>query len=287
MVLFLLDGALAPLVWFGRFRGMPVVCLTHGRDVTLPSPLYQSLVVRSLREVDRIVCVSEASRRALIERSIPAQRIHVIPNGVSELVDREDLRFVERKFSGKLLLSVGRQVQRKGYHWFLAEVFPSLVVQVPDVHFVMVGDGPLHSRLRKIAREKGIADRVSFLVDIDDVTLAMLYTQADVFVMPNIPVEGDMEGFGIASAEAMFYGCPVVASHLEGLGQVLPNDDVGVRIPPREVSAFAKEIVRLLSDPGQARALAERGRAFAVQAFSWDKAVETYERVFAEVARHG
>jgi len=84
-----------------------------------------------------------------------------------------------------ILCSVGRHVERKGFHWFIQEVMPHL----PEhVQYWLVGEGPLTPRIQDTVQRLGLQQRVRLLGKISDEALTRLYQGADLFIMPNIPV---------------------------------------------------------------------------------------------------
>ena len=126
-----------------------------------------------------------------------------------------------------VLLTVGRLVVRKGMRWFVDEVMPVLP---STVHYVVAGSGP---ESETIARGGGRAwartARWHLLgLVADAVKREVLLRGADVFVQPNVPTSGDMEGFGLVLVEAAKRGTPVVASALEGMPDAVADGETGI-----------------------------------------------------------
>ncbi len=248
---YLMDAVLAPLgvVIKKVYRGK-VFVLVHGLDVTFDHPLFQRIVPAAVSKMDRVVCVSEATRRACLARGIPAERTVVIPNGTSDYFVAVTKREARERLGAAahwdtrrafLLLSVGRLVERKGFHWFVDRVVPELVRREPDLRYLIVGNGPLAPRLRQVIAARALDDRVTLLTRVDDEQLKLIYRAADVFVAPNVRVPGDMEGFGIVSLEAGSSGLPVVGADLEGLSDVVKG--FGRVVPEGDVEGFVRAIL--------------------------------------------
>ena len=83
---------------------------------------------------------------------------------------------------------------------------------------------------------------------VEDEELIAVYNVADIFVMPNIPVAGDHEGFGIVILEAASCSLPVVAARLEGISDAMRDGEVGDLIAPGDAAGFTRAIVELLAD---------------------------------------
>ena len=112
-----------------------------------------------------------------------------------------------------VICAVGRQVERKGHAWFVREVMPKLAA---GARLWLAGDGPEAAAIAAAAGQAGVEDRVLRLGAIPEPQLHALYRGADLMVMPNVPVAGDIEGFGLVLLEANLNGLPVVCADIEG-----------------------------------------------------------------------
>ena len=170
-----------------------------------------------------------------------------------------------------VICSVGRQVRRKGHAWFAGSVMPGLP---GDVHLWLVGEGPEAAAIDAAAARAGAAARVRRLGAISDQRLKALYRGADLFVMPNIPVPDDIEGFGLVLLEANLNGLPVVAADLEGVGEVVRDGVNGRLAPPGDADAFATAILKLRDDPRERQRLALKAETHVRHGYSWDSVAE-------------
>ena len=134
-----------------------------------------------------------------------------------------------------ILLTVGRLIKRKGHAWFIENVFGKL----PDHYIYMIaGLGPEQEQVEKIIRKFNLTDRVHLLGYISEEEKNCLYQISDLFIMPNISVEGDQEGFGIVALEAGSHGLPVIATDLEGIRDAIIEGKTGRLIKEKDVQAF-------------------------------------------------
>ena len=117
--------------------------------------------------------------------------------------------------------------------------------------------------------------------------LAAVYKAADLFVMPNEPVAGDMEGFGLVVLEANLFGLTVVASDLEGIHDAIEPGKNGRLIHWDSIENFATNIVNLLKSPEELAAAGERACEYALTNFSWDIIARRYLSEFQAVAGQG
>jgi glycosyltransferase involved in cell wall biosynthesis len=164
-----------------------------------------------------------------------------------------------------VLLTLGRLVRRKGVRWFTEFVLPQLG---EHVHYVVAGEGPEEELIRAAAGAAGVSTRLHLLGRVADGEREELLTGADVFLQPNIPVPGDIEGFGLVTVEAAMRGTPVVAAKLEGIQDAVVNSRTGILLPPADAAAWVSELNGLLAVPLELRALGDRFRADAEELYS-------------------
>jgi len=168
---------------------------------------------------------------------------------------------------------VGRQVKRKGFAWFIDNVMPRL----PDhVHYWLGGDGPEGEAIQRAIDQHGLSNRVRLLGRLGDKELTDIYQSADIFVMPNIPIEGDMEGFGIVMLEAAINGLPTVAARLEGIREVITDDQNGFFVESGDVDGYVDRISALDTDRDHLGQLSLRARDHVARTFGWDAVASQY-----------
>lgn len=273
----------ASLAKFTRNKiDVPMVTINHGQDVKMPIKMYQNFVPKVFKALDGVISVSKATRQECIKRGMNPEKGVALPNGF----DMEDFRIVPERVDARktiaetfgidlenkfLLLTVGRQVERKGHEWFISEVLPKIKA---DVIYLAIGDGPQHKHLVDLSSKPDFKDKVLFTGKQPDKLLRNAYAAADLFIMPNIPIEGDMEGFGIVLLEANLSGTPAVAADLEGIKDVIENGKNGFKIEVRNSENFAIKVDELLqSDLTEFR---EAARQFVFENFSWDNVAHKY-----------
>lgn len=287
-VLLLGDGVLALLGAIAKLFNprKTVVSVLHGLDITYPSALYQTLWVKAcFRSLDGAIAVSHATKDEAVKRGFDESKIFVIPNGIEAArfrysQDRAKLsQLLKFDTTGSvILLTVGRLVKRKGVAWFIRHVLPLLPA---EFRYVIAGSGPEEAAIRDAIAASGTAERVFLLGRVSDADKAVLLGNADVFVQPNIPVAGDMEGFGIAVIEASAAGLPVVASRLEGLADAISDGQNGRLVVPLDAPAFAAAITPL-RDETLRNEQGSRGQAFTTEHFDWSIIGKRYALLFED-----
>ena len=270
---------------FGRLAGWltrtPVI--VHQHDSSVRAPWYGRWLDRWLSPLtSQAIAVSDAVKTFCVrERGLAPERVTVLPNGVQPAKPPAAEELVRwRQALGvpahaRLVGSVTRFYPVKGVQ-YLIEAMPQVVQAVPDAHLVLWGDGPERATLEARARELGIAERIRFEGYQADAArrLALL----DCFALPSLS-----EGFSFALLEALIAGCPVVATRVGGIPEVVQDGEV-VLVEPANAAALAYGITRVLSDA----ALTERLRRVSprvVARFTIARHVERlrqlYERAMA------
>ena len=280
----MVTAAVAPLLRRRLPRGVQLAATPVGRDVTLPNAAYQRVVPRIFRSLDRVMPISRATAEECLTRGLAPEKLRIVPCGVDvgrfpavedraaarrELVAMLEAEGFSRPPEGALLLcSVGRHQERKGFHWFVEAVVPEL----PEGFvYLLGGSGPMTPRIRSSVSERGLEGRVYVLGRISEEMLGALFRGSDLFVMPNVPVRGDIEGFGVVMLEAGLCGLPVLAADLEGIRDVVSEGENGVLLRSGDVSAFVKAVEEALAlAPAQRASASRRARESVQRRFAWE-----------------
>ena len=276
------DAMLSSAGFLPRLFGRKVAVSVHGLDLTFPPWVYQTYLRLFLR-AEVFIANSESTKQLAEARGLAPVR--AISIGVSEryfAVSRATHRDaeLEQKRAGRVaLVTLGRLVRRKGAAWFVRHVLPEL----SGVLYVVIGVGTDREEVMRAAADTGTTDRVWLVGSVSDARLLDLLGSSDVFVMPNIPVPGDIEGFGIVAIEAAASGLPVVASRLEGIPDAIADGENGRLVAPGDVPAFVSALTGLVADAAERERQGERGRAYTEQRNSWPQIIEQYKAVFREL----
>ncbi|MBU6435580.1 MAG: glycosyltransferase, partial [Nitrospirae bacterium] len=140
---------------------------------------------------------------------------------------------------------------------------------------VFVGEGELHDALQRLAIDLGVERACRFVGVREDI--ADILAAADLFVLPSLS-----EGFPFVLLEALAMGCPVVASRVNGVPELIEDHKTGLLVPPRDPQALARAILDMLSDPAAASKLGADGRALVQERFTVDRMVANTTAIFDE-----
>lgn len=282
-VLHLGDPVLAALAWLPRLFRVPVAVTVHGLDISYPSPVYQAyLRLCFWGRMQAYICISRHVRDRVLAAGMPAKQVLVIPVGVGEAAAPAPEPELEARLASSvpLLLSLGRLVERKGLHWFLRDVAPDLFRQHPDASLVIAGDGPMRAGIEAAIAAAGLSSRVVVLGAVSESRKAWLLQRCDLVVMPNIPVVGDAEGFGLVALEAGSAGRWALVSDIEGLRDAVTEDCNGERLPAGDALAWSAALDHACADLPALRMHGEHARDYVRAQFSWSAMAQRYERLF-------
>jgi glycosyltransferase involved in cell wall biosynthesis len=254
----------------------------HGLDLTFPNPLYQAYLRVFLR-AQAFIANSDSTRRLAEARGLaPVRTITIgVPDSYFSIVRAPNLdpELEERRAGRVVLLTVGRLVKRKGVAWFVRNVLPKL----PNVLYLVIGVGPEREEIERGAAETGTTHQLWLAGKVSEARLPAMLGASDVFVMPNIEVAGDVEGFGIVAIEAAASGLPVVAARLEGIPDAIAEGQNGTLIESGDVDGFVSAVTRLVDDAPERTRQGERGRAYTQQQNAWPRIVARYSELFSEL----
>lgn len=188
------------------------------------------------------------------------------------------------RYGPKMILFMGRLIRWKGAQYLIEALALGKEAGDPlaDAQVVIAGDGSYRPQLEALARELGVAERVSFVGDIPHSDAPRYMASAAVVVGTSFA----NETFGMVLCEASACARPLVASDFGGFPEVVRAGESGLLYPPQDAPALAAALRRILSDPAAAATLGAAGQQYVNANFTWavvtDRVVAAYERVVVE-----
>ena len=224
------------------------------------------------RLYDRVIVISEAIGRVLVECGVDARSITAVRSAVDS--DSYNLPIERSWFQEEFSLPsdemtfgiVAQLIPRKG-HRYLLEVLPELLVAYPNLHVLIFGQGPLESELTQAVEQPDFDGRVQMVGFRNDLRR----------VMPNLYAvihPAEKEGLGVALLQASACAVPVVAARAGGIPEIVRHDENGLTFDVGDVGTLKQHLAHLLSDRGLRDRLGVEGRRLATSAFSIDAMVE-------------
>ncbi len=252
----------------------------HGMDLSFAMKVSRKkkLARKILRDAKKIIAVN--SRVAMdAEEIVDSKKITVINPGVhlgirnqepeikNKLIKRYNLQ------NKKILLQVGRLVERKGYDMVI-EALPKILQVCPELKYVIIGNGPKLDNLRLQIADRKLEDNVILITGADDQELEVWYDLCDIFIMPSREIGNDYEGFGIVYLEANAHGKPVIAGDSGGVRDAVKNNVNGLLVNPKSIKEIAGAVIKLCEDDESRKKLGKQGRERVERDFLWEKQVE-------------
>ncbi len=231
----------------------------HVRDMIAPGFLREGLRITA-----RLFCRLVVANSSAVSESMHITKTVVIHNGIDLTIYRSGMVPLDKEkdlslpSNACLVGAVGHFAPIKGFDT-LIKAAPKILERLPNAHFLIAGGAVYEThrqysqRLAGIVKRSGLADRVHFLGFRDDIP--RLLSAFDVFVSASYS-----EGFGRAIAEAMAVNCPVVATAVGGVPEIIDDGINGLLIPPGEPEILARCVVNLLNDKELRARLVREGR---------------------------
>lgn len=269
-------------------HGGPPTLLTYHCDLYLPgvggrvlTQIYERIFLSGmLNRVDRIVVHTRSYGDT--SAMLRGRAVEVIPSLVDidrfrAPVDVEPLRDALGLRGRRVLTFTGRLVSSKGVDTMLR----AMPLLPDDVTLLVIGSGPRLPDLEALAERLGVAPRVQFLNDVGYTDLPRYFALSDIFVFPS---QNRLEGFGLAAAEAMSSGLPVVVADMPGVREVISPGHEGLLADPVIPAEFARPVRTLLNDPSLRQRMGGAARKRAEELFALPKVAAEIERVYRELS---
>ncbi len=265
-------GFVSPYPWLAALSGVERVYFTDQSGL-LPedrSPAWKRLATRLVnRPMTGVIAVSDDGRTRMVRTGlVPERRVHRIYNGIDTSrvapTTTAGIDFRARHGIPKervLVMQVGSFIKRKR----VADVLRAAVTvteRQPRAHFALVGDGPCRDELVGLARDLGLDSRVSWIGPLEDPVGEGAFAAADVACLLS-----DAEACPFVILEAIASGCPVVATRVGGVPELVLHDETGYLVSRRDHAAAAEAIERLVVSAELRGSLGAAGRVRAETMF--------------------
>jgi phosphatidylinositol alpha-1,6-mannosyltransferase len=245
-------------------------------------------IVGALGDADLVITNSEYTRAFVKSAGVEESKIVKVRPGADAEHFRPgmDASGIRRRLGieGRpTLLTVARMVKVNRYkgHDVVLRALARVVKAVPDVAYVMVGEGDDVEYLAQLARERGVQDNVVFAGRLKNEELPFIYNACDAFIMCSREDRTRRgvwaEGFGLALVEASACGKPVIAGRSGGVPDAVREGVTGLLVDPTDEVAVAAAIVKILRERELAETLGRNGRAWVEREMNWDRAGDEFE----------
>jgi len=285
------DGSMG--LWLRRWLRLPFVVYAYGNEILTAMQSAWQKPRLALQHADRVLAISRFTADLVRQAGVSPERIALVHPGCD--VDRfrprparMDLRhaLLGPRDRDRVLLTVGGLVARKGQDMVI-QALPRLRQSIPDVTYLIVGDGPYRAQLETLAMSVGVRDHVVFAGMVSAEDLPDVYALSDVYVMPSREqLEScDVEGFGLVFLEANACGKAVVGGRSGGIPDAVEDGVSGLLVDPHDPEDIANALRRILSDGDMALRLGEQGRLRVVREFEWKRIGDQVQGILDSIQR--
>jgi len=266
-----------------------MVTIAYGLDFLVHSRF--TLRTYYFRNTEKIIVITNYTKNLIKKiHHLNNNQVKVIYVGVNlddlEIKDtKEDLR---RKFEIssdlKILLSVGRHVERKNFGLVITalgeikKTRPNL-----NIEYFLVGEGPETLNLKNLVKKLNLEKVVKFLGNCDTETRNKFYKMSDIFLMPSITTKKNIEGFGIVFLEANYFKVPVIGTKTGGIIEAIIDDKTGFLINPNDQNELIEKILFLIDNEEIRKDFGENGYKRVVEEFQWKNIINDYIALFEDL----
>jgi phosphatidyl-myo-inositol dimannoside synthase len=278
-------------LWLRRWFRLPFVVYAHGNEVLNAIQVNGNKLRVALQQADRVLAVSHFTSSLVQKAGVSPDRIEIVHPGCDSdhfrpLCPRMDLRqkLLGDRYKDQVILTVGSLVARKG-HDMVIRALPRLRQTVPDVVYLIFGQGSYRAELEELALALGVRDRVIFAGRAPAEDLPDIYALTDIFVMPSREqVEAcDVEGFGLVFLEASACAKPVVGGRSGGIPDAIAEGVTGSLVNPHDAEDIAHSLAQLLTNKDLANRLGQQGRSWVVKDFGWGRVADQVQGILQSV----
>jgi glycosyltransferase involved in cell wall biosynthesis len=256
-------------VWKGRYWG--------GLHRTRAAKLVERI---NLRAADRVIVVSNALRDQLVGQGVAPGKIVVNPNGVDPRQFRPDLPSsdLRRQLGIDSCTVVGFAGTFGVWHGIpsLAQVLGRVADAKPQVHWLLIGDGPGRQLIEEAIQRHALGDRVTLTGLVKHADMPRYLAACDILVSPHGRQADGGEFFGSPTKlfEYMAAGRPIVASAVGQIAEALVDHESALLVPPDDPHALCTALLRLVDDPALRVRLGKAARAAAESRYTWRQNAE-------------
>jgi glycosyltransferase involved in cell wall biosynthesis len=264
---------------------VPLVVSLHGSDVYVAETFAPARLAarHTFRAAGFVTACSDDLRARAVALGADPERIETVPYGVdvSRFTPNAAVRSARRRelqIAGDtpLCVAAGRLVRKKGFEYLI-----DALRDVPGTILAIAGEGTLAAELHARAETNGVADRVRFLGNQTQDSVAEYLAAADMICVPSVRDDsGNVDGLPNVVLEALASATPLITTAAGGIGGTVEHDRTALVVPERDPRAISAAMIRLTASPGLAREIGTAGRALVQSHFGWERAGERFEAAY-------
>lgn len=267
-------------------KNIPYFLFSHGMDVSMLSGRKKMLAKKIIKESKGVFVNSNFTKHLIEDLGYPHRHITTVYPCPQALPSPNDFEILKMRNSlelhnKKILLTVGRLVERKGHDKVIISLM-HVLKKYKNLIYIIAGEGYYRKNLESLVKKYSLEENVIFLGKLSDSEISALYEMSDIFIMTARQLMNkDVEGFGTVYLEANSYGKPVIAGKSGGVGEAVINGKNGILVDPLSTHEISRAILELLDRPDYAHRLGFQGMDRVHSQFQWhNQAQKVIDSIF-------
>jgi phosphatidylinositol alpha-1,6-mannosyltransferase len=268
-----------------KLFGTPYFVMAHGHEfMQFGAQSFISKILKIIyNNAAAVFSVSNFTKKELLKRGVKKHKVHTVYNGIESpdpnIVKSHDILREKHRLhispSALVLLTISRLDKRKGHcnviH-ALKDIFSGIPEAREKILYIIGGSGPEEQRISKLISEYNLEKNVILYGHVSEEKLPLLYTLADLFIMPNVIIHdrGNVEGFGIVFLEAAAYGLPSIAGKHGGSAEVVLDGETGFLVNGNNVAGIKEKILLFYMKRSLCTELGEKAQQLSATKFFLD-----------------
>lgn len=258
--------------------GLKYILIAHGMEFfetfsSFPINIPGS-IQKDFSEAAFVIANSSATLKLALNAGANKAKSHIINPGIWEA---DLIRPGESQLNGRLtqlqskrfIFTLGRMVHRKGFDLTI-HAFETLAAESPEIVLVIAGCGPLENAIKQQVQKSAHSQRIFFLGEISDTEKDSLFKECEFYMMPNRPLDNDMEGFGIVFIEANIYKKACIGGNNGGVPDAVEHAFSGLCVDSPDLDSITAGMKQLIDDKEFCRQLGQQGSERVSKKFLWN-----------------
>ena len=279
------SGWILPLSFIiSRIFKKKLISIAYGLEFLVKNPL--SFKTYYFRNTEKIILITHQTKEIIKKiHHLDDEKLEVIYVGVDidSLEIKETKSELRKEFNisndNFVILSVGRHIPRKNFQLVLkalSEINKLKLNPSFKIKYFLIGEGEETTNLKQLTKDLNLENQVVFLGRCDVNTRNKYYKMADLFIMPSITKNNDIEGFGIVFLEANYFKVPVIGTATGGMSEAIIDGGTGFLIKQNDIDDLVEKIIFLYNNELKRKEMGENGFNRVIRDFKWENIIQNY-----------
>ena len=262
-------------------KKIPTICLAHGNELLQTNSKKIKKIFNILNQTSAIVANSNYTLSLVKQFGLKKPILERIYPGTLDFQKIKETKI--NKIQGHpIMLTLARLEKRKG-HFFVLNCIEKLKNEFSNLQYIIAGEGPELSYLKKIVKDKKLDKNVIFLGKINDSEKKYIFTKTDLMIMPTIDESKNrsIEGFGISYIEAALFGIPSIASNVGGTSEAVFHNKTGIVL--NHIDELEVNLRELLTNQEKRKLLGKEAKIRVLNELQWENITNQYLSLISSI----